>query len=95
MSNVNELLDIAKSEINHLDLDEAFLVLDIFKGYRWNRISQSERLLFGTLFLNYNKSEAIGAVWLKKVYLGQQKYQMIKNNLVLEMRCNSYDIPTR
>ena len=29
------------------------LLRDLFKGYEWNRISRSNRLLSGILFLNY------------------------------------------
>lgn len=36
---VNELLDIAKSELINLKYGEIFLVRDLFKGYEWNRIS--------------------------------------------------------
>lgn len=50
MPNVNELLDIAKSETEALNPGEVFLLRDLFKGYEWNRISRSDRLLLGTLF---------------------------------------------
>jgi hypothetical protein len=53
MLNLNELLDIAKNEIANLDNGELFLLRDLFKDYEWNRISRSDRLLLGTLFLNY------------------------------------------
>ena len=32
MPNVNELLEIAKAEINHLNPGEVFLLRDLFKG---------------------------------------------------------------
>lgn len=60
MPTVNELLDKAKNELQYLESDEIFLVRDLFKGYEWNRISRSDRLLLGTLFLNYVKTEDIG-----------------------------------
>ena len=53
MSAVNELLELAKNELVHLKYGEIFLVRDLFKGYEWNRISRSDRLLLGTLFLNF------------------------------------------
>ena len=45
MPNVNELLVIAIEETIHLNQGEIFLLRDLFKGYEWNRISRSERLL--------------------------------------------------
>lgn len=74
---VNELLDIAKSELTNLKAGEIFLVRDLFKGYEWNRISRSDRLLLGTLFLNYIKNEDVGVVPIEKTSSGQQRYRMI------------------
>lgn len=76
MPNVNELLDIAKSEMENLSPGEIFLLRDLFKGYEWNRISRSDRLLLGTLFLNYIKSIDIGIVPIEKTSSGQQKYMI-------------------
>lgn len=45
LSTVNELLDMAKRELANLKSGEIFLVRDLFKGYEWNRISRSDRLL--------------------------------------------------
>ncbi|HAX73060.1 MAG TPA: hypothetical protein DCY20_06000 [Firmicutes bacterium] len=47
MPTVNELLDKAKAELTYLMQGEVFLVRDLFKGYEWNRISRSDRLLLG------------------------------------------------
>ena len=74
---VNELLDKAKAEISNLLSGEVFLLRDLFKGYEWNRISRSDRLLFGTLFLNYIKSEDIGVAPIEKTSSGQQRYRRI------------------
>ncbi len=74
MPTVNELLDIAKSELENLLPGEVFLVRDLFKGYEWNRISRSDRLLLGTLFLNYIKTDHIGIVPIEKTSSGQQRY---------------------
>jgi hypothetical protein len=52
MPTVNELLDKAIDELSNLLHGEVFLLRDLFKGYEWNRISRSDRLLLGTLFLN-------------------------------------------
>lgn len=73
---VNELLDIAKTEISNIKDNEVFLVRDLFKGYEWNRISRSDRLLLGTLFLNYIKSSKTGVVPIEKTSSGQQRYRM-------------------
>ncbi|MDI9540906.1 MAG: single-stranded DNA-binding protein, partial [Bacillota bacterium] len=48
---------------------------DLFKGYVWNRIPRKDRLLLGTLFLNYvNKMEGnIKAI--EKTSSNQQRYK--------------------
>ena len=53
MFDVNKLLDDAIKETSKLNYGEIFLVKDLFKGYFWKRIPHSNRLLLGTLFLNY------------------------------------------
>ena len=63
MLNANELLEIAKDETKNLISGEVFLLRDLFKGYEWNRIPRTNRLLLGTLFLNYIKStDTVGVV---------------------------------
>jgi len=50
------LLFSFESTVDYIAI-EVFLVKDL-KGYEWNRISHSSRLLLGTLFLNHvNKSD--------------------------------------
>jgi len=68
---VNELLNRAKNEIQYLQENEIFLVRDLFKGYEWNRISRSDRLLLETLFLNYVKTEDMGVSATEKTSSGQ------------------------
>lgn len=75
MPTVNELLDRAKNEMQYLQKSEVFLLRDLFKGYEWNRISCSDRLLLGTSFLNYVKTEVVGVIAIEKISSGQQKYQ--------------------
>ena len=75
MLNANELLEIAKEELKNLNSEEIFLVRDLFKGYEWNRISISNRLLLGTLFIKYIKSADIGTVPIEKTSSGQQRYK--------------------
>ncbi|PWJ96483.1 single-stranded DNA-binding protein [Oceanotoga sp. DSM 15011] len=77
MSTVNELLDMSKIELTNLKSSEIFLVRDLFKGYEWNRISRSDRLLLGTLFLNYIKSNDISVVPIEKTLSGQQRYKIM------------------
>lgn len=80
MSTVNELLDKVKCELQYLETGEVFLVRDLFKGYEWNRISRSNRLLLGTLFLNHVKSDNIGIVAIEKTSSGQQRYKKAENS---------------
>lgn len=80
MSTVNELLNMAKIELTNLKSGEIFLVRDLFKGYEWNRISRSDRLLLGTLFLNYIKTDDLGVVPIEKTSSGQQRYK--RNSVV-------------
>ncbi|MPN33781.1 hypothetical protein SDC9_181273 [bioreactor metagenome] len=77
MIDVNELLEIAIKEAENLMDAEIFLVKDLFKGYEWNRIPRNDRLLLGTLFLNYvNKTNGkIQAI--EKTSSGQQKYRVM------------------
>ena len=49
MATANDLLTRAIDETKHLNHNEIFLVRDLFKGYEWNRISRSDRLLLGYL----------------------------------------------
>ena len=53
MSDVNKLLERAIYEVDFIEAEEIFLIKDLFKGYEWKRIPRSDRLLLGTLFLNY------------------------------------------
>lgn len=80
MPNVNELLDLAKSEMKNLNPGEIFLLRDLFKGYEWNRISRSDRLLLGTLFLNYINTTNNGVTAIEKTSSGQQKYAKDNTN---------------
>ncbi len=77
MSTVNELLFIAESELQNIHQGEVILLRDLFKGYEWNRISRSDRLLLGTLFLNYIKTNDIGIVPIEKTSSGQQRYKRV------------------
>jgi hypothetical protein len=78
MSRVNDLLALAIKETQFLEPNEVFLVRDLFKGYEWNRISRSDRLLLGTLFLNFVNTNNSKMSAIEKTSSGQQKYIVIK-----------------
>jgi hypothetical protein len=74
MSDVNELLEEAICESENLNDGEVFLVKDLFKGYVWNRIPRKDRLLLGTLFLNWvNKTDG-NLKAIEKTSSNQQRY---------------------
>lgn len=79
MATVNDLLFKAINETKKLNANEIFLVRDLFKGYEWNRISRSDRLLLGTLFLNYVNSSETQLEPIEKTSSGQQKYKVRSN----------------
>ena len=75
MPTVNQLLDKAKAELLNLLSREVFLLRNLFKGCEWNRISRSDRLRLGTLFLNYIKTDDIVVVPIENTSSGQQRYR--------------------
>lgn len=77
LMNVNDLLSYAVLESEKVLSDEFFLVKDLFKGYEWNRIPRKDRLLLGTLFLNYVNKEKNNIVPIEKTSSGQQRYKKI------------------
>jgi len=74
---VNSLLEYAISEMKSIENEEIFLVKDLFKGYEWNRIPRKDRLLLGTLFLNYINKVSGCVHPIEKTSSGQQKYKKI------------------
>ena len=77
MTTANDLLACAIEETKNLKHNEVFLVRDLFKGYKWNRISRSDRLLLGTLFLNYVHTSNTYLEPIEKTSSGQQKLSLI------------------
>ncbi|WP_442871674.1 single-stranded DNA-binding protein [Anaerotignum sp.] len=73
---VNELVELAIVETKNLCTGEVFLVRDLFKGYEWSRISRSDRLLIGTLFLNRVNSSKCNIIAIEKTSSGQQQYKI-------------------
>ena len=74
---VNEILENAIRETYELKSGEIVLIKDLFKGYEWNRIHRSDRLLLGTLFLNRIRSNDLGIKAIEKTSSGQQKYKKL------------------
>ena len=75
---VNELLDEAIKELSNLEVGEIIFVRELFKGYEWNRIERSTRLLLGTLFLNKVKTDYKKEIIpLDKTVSGQKKYKIV------------------
>lgn len=74
MYDINSLLKCAIDETDSVKAGEKFLLKDLFKGYEWNRISRSDRLLLGTLFLNYVNTSETNILAIKKTPSGQQQY---------------------
>lgn len=79
MTTANDLLNKAIDETKNLHANEVFLVRDLFKGYEWNRISRRNRLLLGTLFLNYVHTSRTNLRPIEKTSSGQQKYKVGNN----------------
>lgn len=73
--NANQLLEYATQEVLELNSGECFLVRELFKGYLWNRIPRKDRLLLGTLFLNWIQQNPSIAKPINKTSSGQQRYQ--------------------
>lgn len=72
----NDLLAEAIRELDKVHSGDIFIVKDLFQGIRWNRFPRNERLLLGTLFLNYVKTERADIVPDGKNGSNQQKYTM-------------------
>lgn len=79
MFDVNYLLKEAIRETKNLKDGEIFLVKDLFKGYIWNRIALKDRLLLGTLFLNYVNKVNGNIRVIEKTSSHQQRYKYILN----------------
>ena len=77
MFDVNYLLKEAIRETKNLNDGEIFLVKDLFKGYIWNRIDLKDRLLLGTLFLNYVHKVNGNLRVIEKTSSHQQRYKNI------------------
>ena len=72
----NDLLKEAIRELDKVHSGDTFIVKDLFQGIRWNKFPRNERLLLGTLFLNYIKTERADITPNGKNGSNQQKYTM-------------------
>ena len=65
------------NNINNMVINEGeiFLLKDLFKGYEWNRVPLKDRLLLGTLFLNFVNKTGGSIVAFEKTSSKQQKYK--------------------
>ena len=77
MFDANFLLEEAIIEAENVAEGEVFLVKDLFKGYIWHRIPLKDRLLLGTLFLNYVHKSNGGLRAIEKTSSNQQQYKKI------------------
>ena len=69
-----KLLKKAWQETKSLNDGEVFLVKDLFKGYKWNRIPTEERTALGRLFLEKaNKKKSVEVI--DKSSSNQQQYK--------------------
>lgn len=50
-------------------------MIDLFKGYVWNRIPRKDRLLLGTLFLNHVSKMNGNLKAIEKTSSNQQRYK--------------------
>ncbi len=78
MFDVNNLLDEAVRETGNLNVSEIFLVKDLFKGYLWKRIPHGDRLVLGTLFLNYVNKTKGNIQKIEKTSSNQQRYMIVE-----------------
>ncbi|HCX62123.1 DUF1413 domain-containing protein [Aminipila sp.] len=83
MSNVNDLIEIAKTEIKKLNLRKILLVKNLFKENEWIRISRIDRILLETLFLNYTNTTYNGITPKEKTLTSSshQKHKKITDQI--------------
>ena len=71
------LLKKAWNETKSLKVDETFILKDLFKGYKWNRLSVEQRAALGRLFLQLtNEKNSVEAT--EKNSSNQQMYSKVK-----------------
>lgn len=74
--NEKKLIKKAWQETKNLKEGEVFLLKDLFKGYKWNRIETETRSSLGRLFLEkVHKKNSVEAI--EKTSSHQQQYRKI------------------
>lgn len=82
MPDANKLLEMAIKEVDLIKSGETFIVKDLFKGYEWKRIPRNDRLLLGTLFLNYVNTTKCKIKAIEKTSSNQQLYKKSIDRIV-------------
>ncbi|MFD2831361.1 single-stranded DNA-binding protein [Corticicoccus populi] len=75
--NEKKLLKKAWKETKSLHEGETFLLKDLFKGYKWNRLAIEQRVVLGRLFLEKVKDKK-SVQALEKNSSNQQVYQKME-----------------
>ncbi len=72
------LFEIAKKTLNELNMEEEFIVKELFRGFEWNRIAKGNRITLGSMFLNFSLVEGEKIIKkLDKTSQNQQRYLKI------------------
>lgn len=72
-----KLLKKAWKETKNLEIDETFILKDLFKGYKWNRLAVEQRAALGRLFLELaTDKKSVEAT--EKNSSNQQMYKKVK-----------------
>jgi hypothetical protein len=82
MKTVNELLEYAQKELINVPEGLDFLVRDLYKGYIWKQIHIKDRLLLGTLFLNFANNNLDLITPIEKTSSNQQKYLKVGRSVI-------------
>lgn len=72
-----KLLKKAWKETKKLDVDETFILKDLFKGYKWNRLAVEQRAALGRLFHEF-ATEKKSVEVTEKNSSNQQMYKKVK-----------------
>lgn len=72
-----KLLKKAWKETKSLEVDESFILRDLFKGYKWNRLTVEQRAALGRMFLEHTK-EKNSVNSTQKNSSNQQMYVKVK-----------------
>lgn len=72
---IEELLKLAKDQLNNLNSGENFLVKDLYKGYEWNRIARGDRTKLGTVFNSFANTSDSGIEEVRKTPQNQWIYK--------------------